>query len=72
MRDKKGRFSKVDKLEIQVPSLFLLFKYSIVFLVLLPWIYILAFRFEILKTVEDLMEYLFSLPKEGENRKTPY
>ena len=72
MRDKRGRFSKVDKLEIPIPSYIALLKYSILLFILLPWFYILTFRFEIFRAIEELMEYLFEGTKETKNGKTPY
>lgn len=71
MRDKRGRFLKNDKLEIPIPSIFTILKYSMFLIILLPRLYVLAFRFEILKVIEEVMEYLFNIPKEN-NGKTPY
>ena len=72
MRDKRGRFSKVDKLEIPIPSIGVVLKYAILLFLLLPWLYIITFRFEFFRMIGEIMEYLFEGTKEIKNGKSPY
>lgn len=57
-RDKNGRFTKNGNIEIPIPSLSFIAKYLLVLFILLPWFYLLTYKFEIIAL---LQESLFSI-----------
>ena len=72
-REKNGRFKKNPKLEIEFPSVKSLIKYLFIFIVLLPWIYLMVFRYDIMQIFEENLSLIFGskecvCPKP----KTPY
>ncbi len=75
MRDKNGRFIK-SNLEIPIPSGLGLLKIIVFIFIFLPWIYILFFRLELSRTMENAFDYLFDSYKackdEKANGKNPY
>ena len=77
-RDRNGRFIKNNEIEISIPSPMTICKMIIAVIFLLPWIYIIFFRFEILKFIEELLIFLME-PKDEKNcenadskQRTPY
>ena len=72
-REKNGRFKKNPKLEIEFPSVKSLIKYLFIFIVLLPLIYLMVFRYDIMQIIEENLSLIFGseecvCPKP----KTPY
>ena len=69
MRDKRGRFKKVDKEGITIhlgcPSLKKLFLYVIILIIFLPW-FAICCKWQILKKILDFTEKLFKF-NESEN-----
>ena len=59
-RAKNGRFMKESNIEIALPAPYSLFKYSILFIVLLPWVYLSLFKFDIISIFQDSSESLFN------------
>ena len=51
-REKNGRFAKKNSLEISLPSFSSLMKYSILFIILCPWLYLLI-KFD----AKNILEY---------------
>jgi len=75
-REKNGRFKR-KKIEIELPSLSFLIKYSILIAVLLPWIYFLLFKFDILASIQNGLIILFGPIQEScecpsQSQKAPY
>ena len=58
-RDTYGRFSKVQNIEIPLPSPISFIKYAILLLIFLPWIYLMLYKFDFLNQVENGMISLF-------------
>ena len=57
-RDGQGRFRKKQIIEINIPALSAIFKYSVLILLLSPWVYLLI-KFDILAILESWMTLLF-------------
>lgn len=76
IRGKNGRFSKKKNIEIPISSPFSVIKSLLVVIIFLPWLYILIFRFEISKIVEEIFFFLLgddekNCPSNGaDNSKT--
>ena len=58
-REKNGRFKKNPKLEIEFPSVKSLIKYLFIFIVLLPLIYLMVFRYDIMQIIEENLSLIF-------------
>ena len=59
MRGKSGRFISQKSLEIQIPSFSLLLKYVSLFFIILPWIYIMVYKYEIGSIFEEKLSIIF-------------
>ena len=57
-RDGQGRFRKKQIIEINIPALSTLLKYSVLILLLSPWLYLLI-KFDVLSILESGMSMLF-------------
>ena len=55
-REKNGRFAKKNVVEINIPSISSLIKYSIIFIIFCPWLYLII-KFN----VKNFLEYGLSL-----------
>ena len=71
-RDKNGRFKKNPKLEIEFPSPKSIFKYLFILIILLPWIYLMIFKYDITHLLEIDLSKLFDLEMQECQQKTPY
>lgn len=71
-RGKNGRFIKNPNIEINLPTPYGLFKYSLILLIFLPWIYLTIFKFDILSVFETAFSGLFGQRCECPSPKTPY
>ena len=57
-REGQGRFKKKQIIEINIPSLSTLLKYSVLIFLLSPWLYLLL-KFDVLSIFESGMSMLF-------------
>ena len=57
-RDRQGRFRKKQIIEINIPALSTLLKYSVLIVLLSPWLYLLL-KFDVLSILESGMSMLF-------------
>ena len=72
-REKNGRFKKNPKLEIEFPSIKSMIKYLFIFIVLLPWIYLMVFKFDLMEFIEEYLSSIFGSKEcECPKPKTPY
>ena len=58
-RGKNGRFIRNPNIEINLPTPYGLIKYSILIFVLLPWLYLSIFKFNIVAVLENALNSLF-------------
>ena len=68
-REKNGRFAKKNNIEIMLPSLSSLIKYSIILAIFSPWFYLLI-KFDVKNFLENGLSALFGpgeciCPKES-------
>ncbi len=59
LRDKNGRFSKNQKVEIDIPSISVMLKYFIILFILAPWVYLILYKFDIKEIIENGFSKLF-------------
>ena len=59
LQGKNGRFVKTNNIEFNLPTPYSIIKYSILLFVLLPWIYLTIFKFNIISVLENSFETLF-------------
>lgn len=72
-REKNGRFKKNPKLEIEFPSVKSIIKYLFIFIVLLPWVYLMIFKYDIMQFIEENLSFIFGSKEcECPKPKTPY
>ena len=57
-REKNGRFAKKNNIEINIPSIASLVKYSILLILFAPWLYLLI-KFDAKKILENGLSNLF-------------
>ena len=57
-RDGNGRFIKKYQIEISIPSPIALCKTLILIIIFLPWIYIIFYRFDVLRFFEELFSFM--------------
>ena len=71
-RDKNGRFKKNPKFEIEFPPPKSIIKYIFILIILLPWIYLMIFKYDIVHMLEIGLSKLFDLEMQECQQKTPY
>ena len=74
MRDKRGRFTKVDgegiALNLSFPSINKLLLYLLIIIVMLPWLAIVS-KWRILNKIFDFIESLFIFDETNCSAETP-
>ena len=73
-RDKNGRFSKEQRIEIPMPSPISFIKYILLIIIFLPWIYLMLFKFNFLNELQNWLMFLFGEKclQKCENQNGPY
>ena len=71
-RDKNGRFQKSPKFEIEFPSPKSIIKNLFILIILLPWIYLMIFKYDVVHMLEIGLSKLFDLELQECQQKTPY
>ena len=71
-RDKNGRFKKNPKFEIEFPSPKSIIKYIFILIILLPLIYLMIVKYDIIHMIEISLSKLFDLEMQECQQKTPY
>lgn len=51
-RDKFGKFIKNNSIEIPIPSINFIIKNAALLLILLPWIYLAFYKFQLINLIE--------------------
>lgn len=67
-RDKNGRFQKKSHIEIDIPSLISIIKYSLIILIFSPWIYMIFYKFDGIGFLKLILTSMFGPAIVNEER----
>ena len=70
-RDYHGRFSKNKSIQFDIPAFSVILKYTILFVVLSPWIYTIIYKFDLVSIIETSFDLIFG-PKQCQTKKEAY
>ena len=73
-RNSKGQFIKETngenyKMELTIPNIKYLIKYTILLCILLPWIYLFLVKFKIIEKCTSILERLFTIKRETNDKE---
>lgn len=72
-RGKNGRFIKNPNIKFDLPTPYGIFKFSLLLVIFLPWIYLTVFKFDIFSALEKTFDLLFGPTQcSCPSQKTPY